>query len=341
MPIELLSKALGKRDYENKLHHIPLSAIQLNPSPIRKGFSEMAIHELSESIYHIGLLHPILIKEVRDHYEIVSGERRFKAFQLLNESHPNDFNEIPSMIVDSKMDTRVFSLTENIQREPLSILEECEAIYSLIETIKDTYGGIGKLLGKSNDYIENRMRYLRIHKALKSRITSFDPPDTFYEGFNRLALSKVLALKPLLSHWSAEECYECLVEIVEGDLSLREIKAKLCDHQEKRMERKPVDSSQMGSRSGSVLEKPVESKKIPEEMPIGNRLRGENQPAYGGLSPQIMVNQRNKSHGVDEDFWPSILKHIQKGFNVKIIEKDLFQKALSDLIHQYGVSQHA
>ncbi len=321
MSIELLNKASENRDLKTTICFISLSAIRSNPSPIRKNFLEEAIIELSESIYHIGLLHPVLIKKSGDHYEIVSGERRFRAYQLLKDRYPGDFNGIPSILIDSKLDTRVFSLTENIQREPLSILEESEAIYSLIETVKDTYGGIGKLLGKSNDYIENRMRYLRIHKALKSRITSFDPPDTFYEGFNRLALSKVLTLKPLLSHWTAEECYECLVEILEGELSVREIKGKLCDHQGKRMERKEVVSSQQGS---------IALQKETKELPVPIKI----------FSPQINKIPGDKGMIMDKDLWPSLLESIQKGFKVNIIEKDLFQKGLNDLIHQYGVPQH-
>ncbi len=316
MSIELLNKAERKGDIKNTLHQIPLSAIRSHPAPIRKDFSEEAVIELSESIYHIGLLHPILVKEYGDHYEIVSGERRFRAYQLLDRRYPSDFSEIPSILIDSKLDTRVFSLTENIQREPLGILEECEAIYSLIETVKGTYGGIGKLLGKTNDYIENRMRYLRIHKALKSRITSFGPPDPFYERFNRLALSKVLTLKPLLSHWSAEECYECLVEMVEGDLSLREIKVRLCDHQEKRMDRKEVMSSQQGSKA---LQR--ESKELP--IPIKIITQINKVPSDQGI---IM----------DKDFWPPLLKVIQDRLKITIHNLDPFQAAVSDLIHQYG-----
>ncbi len=328
MSIELLSKASGNRAYGNTLCPIALSTIRSHPSPIRKDFSEEAVEELSESIYHIGLVHPILIKESGDHYEVVSGERRFRAYQLLKERYPDDFSEIPSILMDSKLDTRVFSLTENIQREPLSILEECEAIYSLIETVKDTYGGIGKLLGKSEDYIENRMRYLRTHKALKSRIASFHLAPSFYEKFDGLGLSKVLTLKPLLSHWSAEESCEFLQEIVEGDMSLRDIKARLCDHQEKISERREAVLSQTGSNPQDLLERPLR---------VENQ--GQSSPR-AVLAPKVPEKPVNKPLNIDEDFWSALMDLIESRLNRRIHDVEGFQGAMRGVIQRYGVTDY-
>mgnify|MGYP000632747290 CR=1 FL=1 len=324
MSIELLSKASWNRVYGKTLCHIDLSAIRSHPSPIRKDLSEEGIAELSESIYHVGLLHPILIKESGGHYEIVSGERRFRAYQLLNDRYPDDFSEIPSILIDSNMDTRVFSLSENIHREPLTILEECETIYSLIETVKDTYGGIGKLLGKSEDYIENRMRYLRIHNALKSRIASFQLAPTFYEKFDGLGLSKVLTLKPLLSHWSEEESCEFLQEIVEGDMSLREIKARLCDHQKKISERRETIVPQSSSNPEGLVERPLK---------VENRDRSTLREV---LATQVPEKQVYKPLNIDGDFWSTLMDMIETRLNRRIHDIEAFQGAMRGLIQQYG-----
>jgi len=151
-------------------NEIPLSDIKTAGTG-RQYTDAQSLEELAGSIKSLGLLQPVLVRESGDVYELIAGERRLKAYQHLNDSYPGEFQNIPVRIIDSEHDPAVLSVVENIQRMSLTALEESNSLYELIRITSRGHAELGKLIGKGEDYVENRIRFRRIHHLLKNRIT--------------------------------------------------------------------------------------------------------------------------------------------------------------------------
>ncbi len=131
----------------------------------RKKFEEQALKELSISIRHNGVLQPILVREIgeKGKYEIIAGERRFRATQLSNRT------SIPCIIVENVTEEQVmgFSLLENIQRENLDPIEEAEAYLRLLYEFNISHDELSKRLGKKRSTITNMLRLNNLNKKVK------------------------------------------------------------------------------------------------------------------------------------------------------------------------------
>ena len=124
----------------------------------RQVFDPSKLKELAESIDEHGLLQPIVVRPIEEHmYEIIAGERRFRALQSLQKSHADVI--IRDM---SDEETAVVALIENIQRENLSVVEEAEAYKKLLEIGNTTQSELAKSLGKSQSFIANKLRLLKL-----------------------------------------------------------------------------------------------------------------------------------------------------------------------------------
>lgn len=135
-----------------------LPVAQLSPSPLqpRKHFDEEALEELAASIREKGVLQPLLVRPRGDgHYEIVAGERRWRAAQAAG------LHEVP-VIIRELTDGQVLeaALIENIQRTDLNPVEEARAFKALIETFSHTQEQLSKVVGKSRSHIANSLRLL-------------------------------------------------------------------------------------------------------------------------------------------------------------------------------------
>lgn len=145
-------------DRENRITVLKLSMIDPNKDQPRKTFDKDALEELAASISENGLLQPILVREYKDgRYQIIAGERRFRASKLAG------LSEVPTIVLD-KDDKRVaeISLIENIQREDLNPTEEALGYKTLAETYKMTQEEISQKTGKSRSTIANTMRLLEL-----------------------------------------------------------------------------------------------------------------------------------------------------------------------------------
>ncbi|MDU2137984.1 MAG: ParB/RepB/Spo0J family partition protein, partial [Staphylococcus warneri] len=132
----------------------------------RQVFEPSKIHELAESIKEHGLLQPIVVRPIEeDMFEIIAGERRFRAMQSLNMSQAD--------VIIRDMDdeeTAVVALIENIQRENLSVVEEAEAYKKLLELGDVTQSELAKSLGKSQSFIANKLRLLKLAPKVITRL---------------------------------------------------------------------------------------------------------------------------------------------------------------------------
>ena len=147
---------------------IPLAQISTNPDQPRKTFTEKELKELSESIKERGVLQPIILRNVKDKsylYEIVAGERRFRASQLAG------LTEIPALVknLDDKNAAEI-SLIENVQRENLNPIEEAEGYENLMKKYQYSITDVSKLIGKSESYIRNLMRINNLPESVKELI---------------------------------------------------------------------------------------------------------------------------------------------------------------------------
>ena len=151
---------------------IPLNQIGANPNQPRKTFSDKELADLAASIREKGVLQPILLRAVAGRpymYEIVAGERRYRASKLAGKS------EIPALIKTlSNENAMEIALIENVQRENLNPIEEAGAYKNLMHECGYTLADIVRLIGKSESYIRNAMRLMELPEKVKNMVKNGD-----------------------------------------------------------------------------------------------------------------------------------------------------------------------
>ncbi len=134
---------------------VPISMIDTNPDQPRKAFDNEALAGLADSIAANGLLQPILVRERGGRYEIIAGERRYRASRMAG------LNELPVIVVEADdLSTAKFALIENLQREDLNAYEEAAAYKALIDEYSLSQEEISTTIGKSRSAIANSLRLL-------------------------------------------------------------------------------------------------------------------------------------------------------------------------------------
>ena len=188
----------------DKIVEIALEEIKKNPYQPRTYFNEEKLNELKESIEKNGLLQPIIVKKAVKGYYIIAGERRYRAFELL------DRKEIPAIIKEmTDEEMMVFAVLENLQREDLSALEESESYKNLMDKMSLTQEELAKKLGKSRPYIANSLRLLKLPTEIKNKLE---------QGVISTAHARTL-----LSLKTKKAMEEVCVLVVERKMSVREL----------------------------------------------------------------------------------------------------------------------
>ena len=148
---------------------IEVGRIRPNPLQPRKNFDEAAISELTASIVERGVLQPILVRAVDDGFEIIAGERRWRAAQKAQ------LHQIPAIVRDfDESVTAEIALIENIQREDLNAIEEAEGYRQLIGRYGHSQDAVGKLIGKSRSHVTNLLRLLELPDPVKEMLLRGD-----------------------------------------------------------------------------------------------------------------------------------------------------------------------
>ncbi len=150
----------------NNIVNIDINKIIPNKNQPRKSFEDKALAELSLSIKNYGIIQPITVRKIYDDiYEIIAGERRFRAVKLLG------MDSIPSVIIDTgEEESAAMALIENLQREDLDFIEEAMAFERLIEDFGLNQTKLAEKLGKSQSTIANKMRILKLPESVKIKI---------------------------------------------------------------------------------------------------------------------------------------------------------------------------
>ena len=158
----LISQNKGEKDtltaFGSELRQVPLADIERNPYQPRTVFDDDKLSELTSSIQEVGVLQPILLRELNGRYELVAGERRWRALKKAKK------RTAPAYIINvkSESDFIEMALIENIQREDLNPIEEAEA-YALLNTKYNmAHEPIAKAVGKKRVTISNALRLLKL-----------------------------------------------------------------------------------------------------------------------------------------------------------------------------------
>lgn len=166
----------------------------------RTVFEEESLKSLSDSIKEKGVLQPLLVRKKGDHYEIVAGERRWRAARLAG------LEKVPVIIKNlSDNETLEIALIENLQRENLSAIEEAEGLHSLMRDYQYTQEKLGKTIGKSRSYIANSLRLLGLPEKVRQMVRD-----------NKLSAGHARALVGL------PNATELAKKIIAKDLSVRQ-----------------------------------------------------------------------------------------------------------------------
>ena len=148
-----------------RIEELPLEEIRPNPAQPRKDFDEERLQALTQSIEDHGVLQPIVVRKVPDGYEIVAGERRYRA------SRQAGLKSIPAIVRDFEELTQAkLAMVENLQREDLNVVEEAKGYETLLEGYGLTQQELAELVGKSRVHITNSLRLLGLSPLLLDKL---------------------------------------------------------------------------------------------------------------------------------------------------------------------------
>ncbi|ABB33624.1 parB-like partition protein [Geobacter metallireducens RCH3] len=181
----------------------PIEEIRPNRNQPRKTFTPDRLEELAASIREKGIIQPLVVRKKGDHYELIAGERRWRAAQKAG------LREVPVVIQDVSEDTALeMALIENIQREDLNAVEEAEAYHALMENFSLTQDELAKRVGKDRSTVANSLRLLKLPAELKKDIVE-----------ERLAMGHARAILALDTDLQMREARDA---VVKGNLTVRE-----------------------------------------------------------------------------------------------------------------------
>lgn len=191
---------------QQQTHELPLKDIEPNPDQPRKNFTEDALETLMESIKNFGIVQPIVVRKKGKKYQIVAGERRYRAASALG------LDKVPVIIKDySTEEVTEIALVENLQRQDLDPIEEAFAYQRLMDTFKQTQDLIATRVGRSRSHVANMMRLLKLPEAIQNDLS-----------VGELTIGQA---RPLLSLSNEKTQLEVAEKIKEEDLNARQVEA--------------------------------------------------------------------------------------------------------------------
>ncbi len=152
-----------KRDLGRDLFLLPVGSIRPNPDQPRRTFSREELQELTISIAQVGLIQPLVVRPTGDGYELISGERRLRACELLG------LREVPCIVEQvSPEKSALMALIENVQRSDLSFWEEAEGYRRLLTVYGLSREELCRRIGKSSAFLSNKLRLLKLSPAVRA-----------------------------------------------------------------------------------------------------------------------------------------------------------------------------
>ena len=221
---------------------VPIEFLRANPRNPRRTFSDSELGELAASIHERGIIQPILVRAIRgqpDAYEIIAGERRWRAAQRAG------LHDVPIVLIEaSDKESLELAIIENVQRTDLNAIEEAMGYDALATEFKHSQDEIAQIVGKSRSHVANTLRLLKLSDVVKGYIRS----GKLTAGHARM----------LLGQPNAEELAE---EIIDRGLNVRQVealarkdgKAQARDLKPKKNAKKDADTLALEKRVSDAL----------------------------------------------------------------------------------------
>lgn len=251
MAINKNSKGLGRgidaifSDFESAnndqevVEELALTDIRPNPYQPRKTFDETALQELADSIRQSGVFQPIIVRKSLNGYEIIAGERRFRASKIAGKE------TIPAIVreIDEQRMMEI-AVLENLQREDLTPLEEAEAYQTLIQKLSLTQAEVSERIGKSRPYIANYLRLLTLPDVTKK-----------YLQTGKLSMAQA---RTLLSLKNKEEIDTVAEKAISDGMTVRQLEQyvlQLNADKPKTKTKLPVKSAYLTATENALIDK--------------------------------------------------------------------------------------
>src|SRR5699024_1981954 len=215
-----LNALIGDIDRQaDEIELLPISECRTNPYQPRKTFDADALEELQISIEEYGIIQPLIVRKSIKGYEIVAGERRFRAAKMAG------LTEVPAIVKDFDDHKMMeIALLENLQREDLTVIEEALAYKGLLEELKLTQDELSEKIGKSRSHISNTMRLLTL-------------PDEVIAYVNNGELTMGHA-RAILGLKDKQQINDLVKKIIQEQLNVRQVEKLVTDLNELNPKRK-------------------------------------------------------------------------------------------------------
>lgn len=233
-------KKIDQQKPGDKIEKINIQKLKPRTNQPRKHFDQKALNDLAASIKEYGLLNPIVVSKVDNNYEIIAGERRYRASKIAG------LNEIDAIVRDySNKEIEILSLIENVQREDLKTLEEARAYKKLSENHNMTQEQIAKTMGKSRSYIANTLRLLNLTDVEKKALDD-----------GKISPSQA---RTLLSISDQNQRSLTLNDFINGSTNIRNVEKKVTKKKEKKSTEK-TNKKTYGPNIDQILVEDLEEK---------------------------------------------------------------------------------
>jgi ParB family transcriptional regulator, chromosome partitioning protein len=191
-----------------KARRAPIENLRANPRNPRRAFTETDLAELADSIRERGIIQPIVVRGVRgegDHFEIIAGERRWRAAQRAG------LHEVPVAVVEATdAQALEFAIIENVQRADLNAIEEAHGYLALMEEFNHSQDDVAQIVGKSRPHVANTLRLLKLSEPVQALVVAGE----LSAGHARLLVGQPNAL-------------ELANDIVKRGLNVRQVEAAM------------------------------------------------------------------------------------------------------------------
>ncbi|WP_050425366.1 ParB/RepB/Spo0J family partition protein [Bradyrhizobium tropiciagri] len=246
---------------------VPIEFLKANPRNPRRSFADAELGELADSIKARGVIQPIVVRAIKgaqDRYEIIAGERRWRASQLAG------LHEVPIVPVEvSDSDALEIMIIENVQREDLNAMEEALGYHALADEFKRGQEDIAKIVGKSRSHVANMMRLTKLPNEVQALISKGD-----------LSAGHARALIGVPDPLAAAK------RIVAEGLNVRQ--AEALAHEEGVPERKPQKA-----RSGSAAKADKDADTLALEKRVSDALGLTVTVSHRDPGGTVQINYRN------------------------------------------------
>jgi len=217
---------------EDRISYIAIDKIKANAGQPRKYFDEQALQDLAKSIEKSGVISPIMVKRIEgsDEFEIIAGERRFRATQYAG------ITKIPAIVKDVEENTAFeLSIIENIQRQNLNVVEEAKSYKELMSKFSYNQNEVAIILGKSRSHVANILRLLNLPESILNMLIE-----------EKISMGHARALV------GVEGAEKIALKIVQKGLSVRDVERIINGKDQKEIKNEPKQSFSIESMKSDI-----------------------------------------------------------------------------------------